>query len=448
MIINFSFKNFKSYLDDCNLLLTTTTKIRRKEDHKKTVNSLKVLKFAGIYGDNASGKTNVVNAMSFFQNMICFPNFSSLTGPIAFKDHENEPTLFKCVFSIKDIIYEYGFEIVLSSASPRIFKVTKEYLNIVGSGPVRGKYVYDSSNNKNPINPKLANENDIMFMSILNYLLKGYKELSKTNPSKLFLSYINESDKRAMVSSGMNTFSEVFDYLKNNIVVIGANTINLNFFAHDSLQTINKYTKKFDKGLESIDLQEVSLEVVQRNVPQPLLEQVSGQLTAGGIKNATLSLSNKEFYFISRDKATGDIKFKTLTIKHKYINKPFTFSEESEGTRKFIILMSYFSDFKKDKAFIIDELERSMHPSSSKYLFDFFEKETNNSFTQFIFTSHNISFMNDNLRRDEIYFSDKDMFGSSILYGLTDFKTTTDQQIGKCYEDGDFRKVSENRKAY
>ena len=107
--------------------------------------------------------------------------------------------------------------------------------------------------------------------------------------------------------------------------------------------------------------------------------------------------------------------------------------------------MSYFSNF-KDKVFVIDELERSMHPSSSDYLFNFFEKETKNSNTQFIFTSHNITFMDNNLRHDEIYFADKDMFGSSILYGLTDFKTTTEQPIGKLFKDGLFRKVSENRK--
>lgn len=443
MLIEFSFENFKSYASETKLLLTTSSKIRSKNNHKIPVNSLNVLKYAGIYGDNASGKTNVVEAIAFFQSLVCFPNvnvqfpFDALT----FKGNKDNPSKFRCVFSIKDTIYEYGFEVQLGSSLSQPHKVLKEYLNIIGSGHVRSKYLFDSGN-REAINKVIIKDE---FKQIFEFLYKGYKELHKANPSKLFLSFINESDKRAMVKGTVDVFSKVFDYIRNNIVVIGANAINLNFFSRDSLNTINLYTKQFDKGLDDITLKEVSLESVEKNVPPQILEQISGQLNSGHVNNATLSLNNRDFYFISKASSSSPIKFETLSIKHKYINESFSFSEESEGTRKFIVLMSYFSSF-KDKVFVIDELERSMHPSSSKYLFDFFEKETKHSNTQFIFTSHNISFMDDNLRHDEIYFTDKDMFGSSILYGLTDFKTTTDQQIGKHFKEGTFRKVSENRK--
>lgn len=444
MLIEFSFENFKSYSGNTNLLLTTCSKIRKKSEHKIPVNSLNVLKYAGIYGDNASGKTNVVDAIAFFQTLVCFPNvniqfpFETLT----FKGNTDKPSKFKCVFSIKEVIYEYGFEVYLGYGVSKPHRIVREYLNLIGSGPARGRFLFDSAN-KDVIYKNLIKDE---YRSIFTILYKGYKELNKANPSKLFLSFINESDKRVMVKEMTDVFSKVYDYIRNNIVVIGANAINLNFFSRDALKTINQYTKLFDKGLDEITLKEVSSEFVGNNVPQPVLEQINGQLNSGKVKNATLSLNNRDFYFISKEDSTSPIKFETLSIRHKYIGDTFSFSEESEGTRKFIVLMSYFSSF-KDKVFVIDELERSMHPSSSKYLFDFFEKETKNSNTQFIFTSHNITFMDDNLRHDEIYFADKDLYGSSILYGLTDFKTTSDQQIGKLFKEGTFRKVSENRKA-
>ena len=444
MLIEFSFENFKSYAGKTSLLLTTSSKIRSKNHHKISVNSLNVLKYAGIYGDNASGKTNVVEAMGFFQSLVCFPNvnvqfpFDTLT----FKGSKEKPSKFRCVFSIKDVIYEYGFEVQLGIGVAKPHKILREYLNVIGSGPVRGKCLFDSGNREIISKTLIKDE----FKQMFDFLYKGYKELNKANPSKLFLSFINESDKRVMVKNMTDVFSKVFDYIRNNIVVIGANAINLNFFSHDSLNTINLYTKQFDKGLEEITLTDVSLETVEKKVPPQILEQINGQLNSGRVKNATLSLNNRDFYFISKESNVSPIKFETLSIKHKYIEEPFSFSEESEGTRKFIVLMSYFSSF-KDKVFVIDELERSMHPSSSEYLFDFFEKETKNSNTQFIFTSHNITFMDVNLRHDEIYFADKDMFGSSILYGLTDFRTTTGQPTGKLFEEGTYRKVSENRKA-
>ena len=444
MLIEFSFENFKSYSGKTNLLLTTSSKIRKKANHKIPVNSLNVLKYAGIYGDNASGKTNVVEAMAFFQSLVCFPNvniqfpFDTLT----FKGNSGNPSKFRCVFSIGDIIYEYGFEVLLGFGVSKPHKILREYLNLIGSGSVRGRYLFDSGN-KDVVYKNLIKDE---YKNIFSILYRGYKELNKANPSKLFLSFINESDKRVMVKEMTDVFSKTYDYIRNNIVVIGANAINLNFFSRDALKTINQYTKQFDKGLDEITLKEVSSESIEKNVPQPVLEQVNGQLNSGLVKNATLSLNNRDFYFISKENSGAPIKFETLSIKHKYIEEPFSFSEESEGTRKFIVLMSYFSSF-KEKVFVIDELERSMHPSSSKYLFDFFEKETKTSNTQFIFTSHNITFMDDNLRHDEIYFADKDMFGSSILYGLTDFKTTSDQSIGKFFKEGVFRKVSQNRKA-
>ena len=85
-----------------------------------------------------------------------------------------------------------------------------------------------------------------------------------------------------------------------------------------------------------------------------------------------------------------------------------------------------------------------MHPDACDYLFSFFENETKKANSQFIFTSHNERFIKTNLRRDEIYFTDKDMFGGSIIYPQTDFKSVTSTNIAKKFLNGDYRKVGNN----
>ena len=189
---------------------------------------------------------------------------------------------------------------------------------------MRGRFLFDTSN-KEIIYKNLIKDD---FKPIFAMLFKGYKELNKANPGKLFLSFINESDKRVMVKEMTDVFSKVYDYFKNNVVVIGANAINLNFFSRDSLKTINQYTKKFDKGLEEIKLKDVPVELVNSNVPQPILEQITGQFNSGKVKNATLSLNNRDFYFISKESNDSPITFEALSLKHKYINEPFSFCEE------------------------------------------------------------------------------------------------------------------------
>ena len=83
----------------------------------------------------------------------------------------------------------------------------------------------------------------------------------------------------------------------------------------------------------------------------------------------------------------------------------------------------------------------SWKEDACEYLFSFFENECKNADSQFIFTSHNVEFMKKNLRRDEIYFTDKDLYGGSIVYPQTDFKSVNSTNIAKKYLQGDYKKV-------
>lgn len=434
MLIRFGFENYKSYRVENCISLVSYTKLRTYPSHERKVNSLPVLKYIGIYGNNATGKSTILDAMKLYRNIICH-QYEGL-GDFAFKGNESKPTKLSAVFNIDNEVYQYSFSITKSLNKE--LTINDEQIAIIGSGPRRGKLIYSK---KTGIDSSfIEKENE----TLIKFIYDGYKATNKiSNYETLFLSFATKDDKVIKNSKLSSTLLKIINYIKNNIVVIGANTTNLNYINREFVEVINKYLTQFDKGLEKVEL--VNLEEKEYNdlIPVPIREEVYKQLNQRKGNGAIINCNNKTFVFASIS-AQGSFSACKLMSKHKYIDKVFDFSEESEGTRKFITLMSYFAAQKKGITFFIDELERSMHPDACNYLFSFFEDECKNADSQFVFTSHNVEFMKKNLRRDEIYFTDKDLYGGSIVYPQTDFRSVTSTNIVKKYLQGDYKKVSNN----
>ena len=116
---------------------------------------------------------------------------------------------------------------------------------------------------------------------------------------------------------------------------------------------------------------------------------------------------------------------------------PLDLSEESDGTRKLMsIAPAIESTLEKGGVLLIDELERELHPMLVDYIIAKFQSKTSNSKgAQLIFTTHNTELLNmELLRKDQIYFADKDRTtGSSELYSISDFSTKTTENIRKGY---------------
>ena len=101
---------------------------------------------------------------------------------------------------------------------------------------------------------------------------------------------------------------------------------------------------------------------------------------------------------------------------------PFDIEEESEGTQKLIYLLgAVYDTLIHSKILFIDELDSKLHPNLSWKLLQLFQ-EFNRKGAQFIFTAHDANLLDkDILRRDQIWFVDRDQFGASHLYSLSDF---------------------------
>ena len=133
-------------------------------------------------------------------------------------------------------------------------------------------------------------------------------------------------------------------------------------------------------------------------------------------------------------------KYYVSILKTKHFNSEelFDFSEESDGTNRLYELAPAFEQLinEKNVVYIIDELERSLHPILAKQLLKLYS-ENSKSNSQLIFTTHESHLLDDELlRRDEIWFAEKKLDGSSEFYPLSNFNPRGDKVLERGYLEG------------
>ena len=115
MLIRFNVSNFLSF-NEMQEFSMIGGKVRSKTEHLYDDNKLKLLKFAAIYGANASGKSNLISAMDFARTMILgnFPEGSINKYHKTIEENKNLPSYFEFEIKLDDRYFAYGFEIILN----------------------------------------------------------------------------------------------------------------------------------------------------------------------------------------------------------------------------------------------------------------------------------------------------------------------------------------------
>lgn len=127
----------------------------------------------------------------------------------------------------------------------------------------------------------------------------------------------------------------------------------------------------------------------------------------------------------------------TLCLHHGESPFDFSFKEESDGTQRIFDLLDLILSNQEHTVYIIDELERSLHPNLTKHFLELFMETHKNSETQLLFTTHESSIMDLKLfRRDEIWFIERDHENCSHIYSLAKFKERYDTKLSKAYLEG------------
>ena len=433
MVFKFIVENFKSFNGYTELNLISSSKIRSKIDHRvKVGTNLKVLKHAVIYGANSSGKSNLIEALSFFITTVNegLPINSYKLYCRNKEENKNRNSVFEIQMELDGNYYAYGFSAILSER-----KITEEWLyklSITGSSSC----IFERETNSKPIIG-----NGLIISIEEKNRFETYSSDFEDNNNSLFLSEMNRGKK---LLGGLNVFENVYKAIKNNIVVIKPNSRFVNFqqyYNTDSLTEINEMISTFDTGVSDIRIEEIDISELERMVPQSVLQDILENLKAR--KNECPYLparfsgrTNKAFFGIELEN-TGDIKINTIKMRHGNSICDFGFDEESDGTRRLFDLMDILLKKSDDTVFVVDELERSLHPKLTERFLELFIEKHKEGKAQLIFTTHEPSLMDlDLFRRDEIWFVERDNNNDSTLYPLDKFKERYDKKLSKAYLEG------------
>jgi AAA15 family ATPase/GTPase len=389
MLIQFNVKNHKSIAEELSIDFSA---VKSLQDNKRFVcddDGLHLLPVAALYGNNAGGKTNILDALVFMT--LCV--ISSSAG----RPHEKmkaTPYIFQPEYST----VESSYEVFISSSG-------KEYqygFSLEGDKIVH-EWLYAR---------KISAKTDTVWKTLFSRYADGYSSDRKQH-LKLINNYAPLIDDKLLALSFLSRRdTDAVDDYKNV------------FNAFDSILMFSP-----DSFLHEIWFSQYD------NNPG-LLKRACDFIQAFDPMFETL-----EFL---EERGSDGKKSRRLSTKHKGVLYPVDF--ESDGTAKLIaFLVGYFTVLDCGGVFIVDELDCQLHPLIvRKIVRSFHDKSVNTQNAQLFFSSHNLIVLNNqDLRRDEIWFIEKDENGKTTASSLADFEYDTvrfraDMNYSKNYLAGVF----------
>ena len=436
MLIKFKVSNFLSFDDDQELSLIAGP------THKKTNHiidrNLKLLRFSSIFGSNASGKSNLLKAITFSKNMIIFGIKSNLSKYYCKIDpsNKNKITTFEYQVEIDNRFFIYGFDILLSQNS-----IEAEWLIEIDKKKNKEISIFSRDKDVISINKDFFDNNT----DITNRLEVYFSDM-KNNYNILFLTLMNlnkDSLFQAFEDNNIIIFKKLFNWFLYSLVIITPNLAldNTNSFTSDKkIEEINDIILKFETGIKKCHVVEVSQQEIQKAISPFQLNNIASNLEYNsriGNKNNEQQLYlriNQELFVVLESKDKMPV-FKKIVLEHENGSELYDFNEESDGTRRLFDLIEILLNFNNEKVFIIDELDRCLHPNLTLEFIKQFLSSNSNS--QLIVTTHESRLLDLNIvRRDEVWFTNRESNGSTKLYSLEDYNERFDKRIDKAYLEG------------
>lgn len=381
MLIEFKCRNFLSFKDEISLNLSTIETYSEHENThiiKNPREDVNLLKSIAIYGSNGGGKSNFTRAMGLMDTLVHDSFKESLSKK---EDRPNWDFYFKlCPDTLhKPTMFEVSF--ILDGI---IYRYGFEMYD----WKVIGEWLFKTGKRETMLFERIG-----MDISYNETSFPEGKRREEVNPNVLFLSLLAQYN-------GIES-SKVFGFFNGLNVVNGLYETNIIHVTKNLLIADEQFNTWLNLALKFLEINSVRVSSDQQ------------------------SLVTKHPVYDNRNILNGFVDF----IVEK---------DESDGTQKLIYLLGAIYDtIKWGKLFVIDEFNSRLHPNLSLKLLRLFH-EYNNNGAQFIITAHDPTLLDkDVFRRDQIWFVDRNQFGASELYPMSDFKAT----------DG-LRSMSDFRKKY
>lgn len=429
-----SVENYKSFDKKEELSMITSSKVQDHKDHRVKIKQTKLLKNAVIYGANASGKSNLVSAFAFMKTALQEGLPINSVNDFCKSNEGNRfrESIFEIQFTVNDTFYAYGFSAILSE---RI--ITEEWLfELLQDGSSNQLFI-----KKKNIVPALGKQ--IILSEEEKSKFSVYSEDFAEHNTQLFLAEMNHG-KKYVEKSKLNFFLEAFRWIMRNIIIINPNIGLSNteaYYNDNSLEKISKLIQTFDTGITDIRTRPITIEEMNKMIPseivQSILMNLKTQMQMTNIPNIQVTWRVEGGFFNIRIKGNSEPEITTLVLKHGKSLFDFSFSEESDGTKRLFDLIDMLLTDRPDTVFVVDELERSLHPKLTEHFLMLFIEAHKDVRMQLVFTTHEDTIMDQNLfRRDEIWFVERNTNNASKIYSLDRFKERYDKKLSKAYLEG------------
>ena len=383
MLIQFSVENYLSIKDKVVLSLLASRDNEHPE-HLILDGSKNYLKSAVIYGANASGKSNVLNAFWFMVNYVLTSHNQQVhkaieRSPFKFdKETPAHPSSFEVIFTANGIRYAYGFSVTDKA-------VVEEYLYYYPNG--RQALIFERKDTT-----------DFRFTVDID---EQNTLKDRTSANKLYLS-VASNWSYAKVIPVLEWFASCQIITKNSVAdAYGLEAEQLK--DDDYRRVIASMLRVADFGIQSLQVRD----------SDPIPSQHSDIFT------------NIDAVHTVQD-IEGNTSSYTLNM-----------TEESDGTNSYFKLIGIVKKaLDQGTLLVADEMDAHLHPLLTKHLVSLFNiAEFNPNGAQLIFTSHNTNLLDlDVLRRDQIWFTEKDeQTAATDLFSLYDFSIRKDAKVEKGY---------------
>lgn len=383
MLVNFSFSNVSSFKDVQTFSLLASEKYN---EHPENMIDHKLLKSSLIYGANASGKSNFVDAFYAFRDIVLDSTSSedkksqiSQTEPFLLGEESNiEPTQFEITFEDNSVTYRYGLSFNRN-------EILEEWLYT-----------------------KTSRETEVFFREKQKIVYKKtrFTELDALieDDSLNIASTIPAISVAAL--SSKKICRTIIDYIKKIKIISGIDETGFKSVTYDLFK-------------QDEEFREWALNILRNfNIHNLIIDEVDSDQTNNRVKIRKLKVE------VVKKTADG------------FKNFPISF--ESEGTRKVLYLLGpLYDSIKSNYLLIIDELDSKFHTLLTKEVLRIFHKFSTEK-CQLIAVVQDSCLMDTSfIRPDQIWFIDKDWAtGKSELYSLVEYKIKKKQSYSSDYLEG------------
>lgn len=438
MLVQFTVENFASFGATTTFSMAADNADRQHVTHiigDKTSKTPPVLRVAALYGANGAGKSNLIKAIGFARKLILNGTRAGKLIPITpFKlsSDSDKPSRFEFIFNHNDIPYSYGF---LATAT----RIVEEWL-----------YATPSKQEVRYFERTTSEHNETLVEFGATFTGKSTKDkqfmefvAQGTRPNQLFLTEARERNVKIV--------APVVEWFEKSLIIISADAqlkgLELMLRGNtDFADYIGARLRAAGTGVESVRVEEHPLEAstVFSGMPEEVQQEIAQSLQPDDEEQGVLmqgSFGERGMFVSGKQSQPMLLQIKTQHRGADGRLVDFDTNEESEGTQRLMHLFPALHRLQERPCVaLLDELDRRLHPLLSRYFVEtMLDCPEENRYSQLIFTTHETHLLDlDLLRRDEIWFVEKDRGGASHLSSLAEFNIRPELKVQKGYLNGRF----------